>query len=398
MIIAWSPFSGGPRVPSLVLAGMGVWLLWHRRAELWTQPALRRFLWIFALLWIPILISLPTSLTLSRSAGIAAVLIVYALAGVALVYILRDDRHREWLARWLAVVLAIWIIDGWVQLFFGRNLLGYPFNTPGRVEGVFHGSLRLSLFLAVLAPILFSQVSRRNVWLALIAFALSAVIVGVGGSRMAFFMLAIAVIGFSLRLPLRARIALLLSAVVVPIAIWAGSASVQERVRQTLQAEAMDFVSVDKALSGRLVIWETAVHMIADRPWTGVGAGAFAHAYDHYSTRPDDVFRSGGSYEGGVYHAHQMYLSIAAETGVLGGLAALAAFVLGMVWYYRAAATRRGYAWPFAFSLFIATFPLNSQPVIFTHWWFPVLLLLLCAMLAALDSEDKQRAQLAAAA
>ena len=45
-------------------------------------------------------------------------------------------------------------------------------------------------------------------------------------------------------------------------------------------------------------------------------------------------------------------------------------------------------AWPFACSLFVASFPINSQPVLFTHWYFPVLLLLVCAMLAALVDDS----------
>ena len=83
-----------------------------------------------------------------------------------------------------------------------------------------------------------------------------------------------------------------------------------------------------------------------------------------------------------------MYVSIAAETGLIGLAAIIAAYILCVTWYFMATPTRRNLAWPFALSLFVASFPINSQPVIFTHWYFPVLLLLMCAMLAALVDES----------
>ena len=169
-----------------------------------------------------------------------------------------------------------------------------------------------------------------------------------------------------------------------------GAVSSIEASDQGISGE-WNFAGIDRALSGRLTIWETAGRMIADRPLAGVGAGAFRTAYDRYSTRADDPYRSGGGYEGGVYHAHQLYISIAAESGIIGLSGVLLALFLGVKWYWTAPRTRRDAAWPFAFGLLVAVFPINSQPVIYTHWWFPILLLLLCAGLAALDAIGSSR-------
>jgi len=125
--------------------------------------------------------------------------------------------------------------------------------------------------------------------------------------------------------------------------------------------------------------------MIKDRPLTGVGAGAFADAYDHYATRPEDPFRSGGSYPGGVYHAHHMYVSIAAESGLI-GLAGLLIFVaLVIKWLFQASPGLRARAAPYAASLAVIAFPIQSQPVLYRGWWFPVVLLLLCGLVTALQ-------------
>ena len=76
------------------------------------------------------------------------------------------------------------------------------------------------------------------------------------------------------------------------------------------------------------------------------------------------------------------------RSGLIGLAAIIAAYILCVAWYFMAAPTRRNLAWPFALSLFVASFPINSQPVLFTHWYFPVLLLLLCAMLATLGDDN----------
>ena len=56
MIVAWSPFMGGPRLPSLLLAMIGVWLIATQRQQLFDSRAMRRWLWVFGLLWLPALL------------------------------------------------------------------------------------------------------------------------------------------------------------------------------------------------------------------------------------------------------------------------------------------------------------------------------------------------------
>lgn len=65
---------------------------------------------------------------------------------------------------------------------------------------------------------------------------------------------------------------------------------------------------------GRLSLWKTALRMIWEQPFTGVGAGAFKSAFMKYQV---DGFYS--------IHAHNTYLEVFAEMGVLGFLTFLAA-------------------------------------------------------------------------
>ncbi len=388
MLVFWSPFAGGPRLFSALLAVMGGWLVYRERAALFARPAMKHWTMIFLLLWIPLLVSVPFSFKLSHSLKIAASLPLYFLAGVALIHSLRRDADRTWLATAIGLTLALWLVDGLAQYFLGRDLIGVPLTPDGRIVGAFGDNLRLALLLAVLAPVGLWLLLPKGAGWVIGAYLAGAFVALLSGSRMSLAMLLLVAAGVYWRATWRYKLPFLMVAAVAAaglLALLSNQPLVQERLERTRAIGDWSFTGIDTALSGRLTIWETAGRMLADRPLTGVGAGAFAAAYDRYATRPDDPFRSGGGFEGGVYHAHQMYVSIAAETGLIGLAAVLAALFLGVRWYFAAPPERRRPAWPFAFGLLVAVFPINSQPVIYTHWWFPVLLLLLCAGLVALD-------------
>ncbi len=387
-VILWSPFSGGPRVPSLLLAVFGLWLLTKQRGALFAVRAQRRFGVIFLLLWVPVLLSLPASLNPRRTLETALALPLYFLAGVALIEVLRSDGARRRLTFGIAAVLLFWIADGLIQYAVGHDLFGIPLTPDGRMVGPFADNLRIGSFATVLLPLALWLALERHALLALGAVALSAVTVVLTGARMNLVMLAVAGGALLARLPRRWALGTLVIGLVAAAGATALSPAMQERLtRVAAVTAALDFESVDYALSGRLYIWDTAARMVLDRPLTGVGAGAFGAAYDRYASRPGDVFQSTHPEAEKPYHAHQMYVSIAAESGLVGLSAILAAFVLVVRWYARAPAPRRDQAWPYLTGLWVAVFPINSQPVLYTHWWFPPLLLLLCAGLAALDGD-----------
>ncbi|HZS06240.1 MAG TPA: O-antigen ligase family protein [Blastocatellia bacterium] len=84
-------------------------------------------------------------------------------------------------------------------------------------------------------------------------------------------------------------------------------------------------------LYSRRDIWGATLQMIRDHPFAGVGLGAFPLAYTRYDP-------SSGSMR--VEQAHNDYLQIVADTGITGGLIALAFIVLLFVRGFAAARTR----------------------------------------------------------
>jgi len=373
-------------VPSALLAFMGMWLMWKERTALFAVPAQRRWAIIALLLLVPILISVPASYNVRYSASVAVAMMLYYFTGLALIRVLRDDSQRAWLARWILVVLVFWLADGFIQSVFGKDLFGIGKTPDGRIIGPFDGNLRLSLFLAMLLPVaMVALLAKPRGWMWAIAFFIAASTVAIfGGARGVLVMLLVATAGTFLHLP-QTRwnyLALLIVLVAGSMSVVLSPVLRDRLIGQIERVQHLDFETLDAISSQRLTIWHTAGNMLRARPLNGVGAGAFEKAYKDHSTLEYDMFRDS---QVRVHHAHQVYVSFAAETGLPGLLALIAGVVLCIRWYWKSAVMRRAQAWSFALALSVYFFPFNTQPPLFNHWLFPILLLLLAAFLASLD-------------
>lgn len=65
----------------------------------------------------------------------------------------------------------------------------------------------------------------------------------------------------------------------------------------------------------RLYIWKTSVDIIVDNPISGVGFKQWRNRFPEYAGKYSDYWRFT---EGAYHHAHNLYLSVAAETGIVG--------------------------------------------------------------------------------
>ncbi|MDU4962039.1 MAG: O-antigen ligase family protein [Sporomusaceae bacterium] len=75
----------------------------------------------------------------------------------------------------------------------------------------------------------------------------------------------------------------------------------------------------DTSSTLRLALWHSTLAMIRDNPLTGIGWGAYWLVYPHYDYFINDDKTI-------IFHAHNLYLHLAAETGIP-GLAAFVAFM-----------------------------------------------------------------------
>jgi O-antigen ligase len=393
MLVFWAPLPGEQRLPATLLLPMGLWIAWRWRDRLNSLPGLREMRVFLACLILPCLASLPFSADLDASLRVLTILVLFYWVGLALLLGL-DARPIHYFTLGVGATLLLWAVDALVQWRMGVDLIGVPLNPQGRVFGPFADNQHLGFLTGVLLPVVTLPLAERRPVGAVVLFGLLTFVIGLVGARAALVFALLAGVALFMQLGTwRHRLLLLATVIGGVLAVVNLSPVHTERLLQRDYGRYLDnpaysrdeavFLQVDDFLSGRLKIWATGWNMFHAHPLVGVGAGAFDKAYDDYSTRPDDQFTTQGGYPGGVHHAHQLYVSAAAETGLI-GLTALAVLLVALIRWYRALPRAgRARAWPYACALMVAFFPLNSQHSLYIGWWFGTVFLIVCAMLVA---------------
>ena len=263
----------------------------------------------------------------------------------------RSNRHVLRPMRW---VLAMLLLAGLSQATIGIWQFGLSGDGPDhflilnrfyRAFGTFHqpnpfgGFMGMSAALAIgaLSGILISWhfdgglFRRRPLaeWVWLFFVALCAVATGMAlimsWSRGAWLGFAAAVAVFLLFLPKRRFLGILVVACAA-ILLLVGSASgiLPESIVGRLSTigddlrigdiRGVELTEENFAVIERLAHWQAGVEMARDNLWTGVGFGNYEAAYENYRLL---------NWAHPLGHAHNYYLNILAETGVLGSVAYL---------------------------------------------------------------------------
>ncbi len=115
-------------------------------------------------------------------------------------------------------------------------------------------------------------------------------------------------------------------------ALWLSGllpAGIQQRIQNTMtefvgfgDMRAVPVNDENFAIVERLAHWQAAYNMASDHPWIGVGLGNYEAAYPHYGIP---------SWPRPLGHAHNDYLNLLAETGLIG----LLVYLFGWAWIVR---------------------------------------------------------------
>ncbi|WP_024930826.1 O-antigen ligase [Methylophilus sp. OH31] len=391
MIIAWSPFSGGARLPTLLLAIVGAGLLLARFSDLRKQRAVCRWTAVFLLLWLPMWLSLLHAFDVKATLAAIAWFSLMYLAGLALVMLLQQAMVRQLLARWLSWVIALWILDSAIQYLFGMDVLGMPKTPEGRITGMFSDLHQGILMLAVL-PLIFYHLQPKYGWLAWGMLLGAGVVIVLSGARgYLYIYVLMLLLGLWRRQPgWKVWLAVLL----VPLLVAMLSSLLNpqlakvklEATQSVVASEQTIFDRFNHTLTYRLNLWETGLHMWRAEPLTGIGSNNYKRAYAQYASRPGDRFVFNRT------HSHNIYVEWLAETGLVGGLGLVAIVGLCVRWFRQATVTDQHQAWPYALPLMVIYFPVNTTQPMLVPWWFPVLMLLACAFIASLERSNNDRA------
>ncbi len=287
----------------------------------------------------------------------AGAIVVVALAMVALAtfsIVYADDRPAaikeslKWLELLLAMVIVVDLADEprlarWVigaMLVAGAAEAAYgavqfvtdagpgAFQLSGALRAFGHfdqpnpfaGYLTTILPLAICMALCPANPARFR-WLSLGAVGLLGIGIGLSQSRGAWLGAAVAAVCLLLawsRFTRRLLIPCALGGTLALALAVSGllPAAILDRLGQTIEyfgvfdVRTVELTSENWAVVERMAHWQAGWYMFLDHPWLGVGAGNYAAAYPQYFV---------ATWREALGHAHNYYLNILAELGVIGG-------------------------------------------------------------------------------
>ncbi len=295
----------------------------------------------------------------ARGSLIALAITVYlVLASLSFGSILRA---RPELTRWVrigllvaAAMTCLFVVIGWVARHVGFDPLFWLTYDGFRSRGLFKDPNVAGGFLACSYPVAAAYVIRRAKWqlpLLLLITLVTAAGVAMSFSRMALVVFALGVLGVLIALPLigqRRLFAGFLAAFVLA-GLVAGGAALRVGLSE-LPLWRYQLQAYDEA--GRFVVWGYAGDMFRDAP-LGTGAGSFEPRAEAYFNAELARETAKGNPDPSVTvttSAHNTYLRVLVESGIVGFVAFLA-FIGSLLVIGLRSMSRTNWEWPLAFGL-----------------------------------------------
>jgi O-antigen ligase len=190
---------------------------------------------------------------------------------------------------------------------FGRYGWNFSFKNYNDLAGYAILALSLSAFL------LASRYPRWIRWLALLSTGLMALLVIITQSRGGFLGLAIAFVLMLVRSRSRVRLMKVGGLAIVCIMLAAPDAVWERFSRMKFLFNTETISEADGSAEQRYIVLQVASAIASEHPLFGVGLGGYGDAHAEYAEERQEL-------QGvrGIRDAHNMYMSLAAETGVPG--------------------------------------------------------------------------------
>ncbi|HEX8968779.1 MAG TPA: O-antigen ligase family protein [Chloroflexota bacterium] len=256
-----------------------------------------------------------------------AMLVVVDLAGTT--------RATRWVVGAMLVAGAAEATYGAVQFVTNSGPGAFELQGALRAFGHFDQPNPFAGYLTTILPLAVCMaVCRANPirfrWLAVASASLLAVGIGLSQSRGAWLGALVAAACLLLAWSVSTRrllIPCVLGGVLALALAISGllPAAILDRLAQTIQyfgvfdVRGVEVTSDNWAIVERMAHWQAGWYMFLDHSWLGVGAGNYAQAYPDYFV---------GMWREPLGHAHNYYLNMLAELGVVGG--GILAVLLGL--------------------------------------------------------------------
>lgn len=368
LFVACLPFGRWSELP-LSLFAVALPFLWPashhrqiiRKAAAWLIP-------LFLCFWLPMLISSFDSLSPQKSWIQTLAALRFPAAALTMAVLLHPPSARFRVLRWTACLLVFWALDGFVQLLFGRDMLGITMH-PDRLNALFMKKYQFyGPTLAMLSPLLLEYARREWpswAWAASFTLVLGAVMIS--GMRSGWLSMAVVLATYVVLMLRRENRELRRTMMTVPVLAvtvmavsYLASPLFQQRLELTRAAYESTGAAINQASSDRLPIFTTALRMYRHHPINGVGVRAFPSAYMIYAD-PDDIHIAKTGGQSGATHAHNVILEVMSDTGSIGLAGLLLALAYSIRSWRRAVPAQRQDAFPFMLASVLILFPLNSH-------------------------------------
>jgi len=352
----------------ITVALWGLYFLIHHRKDVWKYFKESYFLYIFALLFIPIVISaffsvLPkdswkTVLSFSRFFFIGSLVVLFTLSIL--------DKIRLGVLAFIVLIS----LDAVAEWLTGYHLTGVS-HDRNRIMGLFQ-FYHLGYVLATLTPIIFYQTiiefrerkSSKYFW-SLISMC-SILVIFVAGARAGVITLLMSFSLLVLWLIIQKKISLkivLVSLVMIAV-VGVGISqipTVKNRYinpyQETEKVEIGSYEWFDKLSSARLVLWEFAWKQYRENPIVGAGTGTF---HQEFSSQPKELKRQHDE----AFFPHFHGLEVLSQTGSLGFICYLLAVSVVLVMLLTA---KQFSVWLTV--AFLAMMPINLHVAFYGSFW-----------------------------
>ena len=293
------------------------------------------------------------------------------------------------------MAVIVWALDAFIQLFFGSDLFGIAMH-PDRLNALFVKKYQFfGPTLAMLSPLVLEHARRHwPSWGWALAFTLILGAVMIAGMRAGWLTMAIVLVTYMLLMLKRENRELRRTILTIPVLVviviaasYLASPLFQQRLDVTHAFTLGAETAKDESSMERIPIFKTALTMYQEHPVNGVGVRAFPVAYMTYA-EPGDVHirKSGGT--SGATHAHNVVLEIMADTGSIGLAGLMLALAFLVRFQSRTTPSERWDAFPYALSVLLILFPLNSHFAIYGTYTSSLLWFLLGLWAASLRKDE----------
>lgn len=233
------------------------------------------------------------------------------------------------------------IIDGFIQYFYGQNILGYPLSEGPRVSSFFNDELILGSYLSRFFPIyfgifvlLFKDNYKKIIYFPTIIFIFSEVLVFLSGERVSFFYLNLSAITMIILIKDFKKLRILIysiSIILIVILSTTHSDSKKRIFDETISQMGLNTESKEKYIFSiaHQHHYETAFKIFKENIFFGSGIKTFRYLCDK-----DEYIVSKYSCS---THPHNIYIQLLSETGIIGFSIIFAVFmkmVIGLLKHF----------------------------------------------------------------